>query len=186
VDKHFSRGLQFTANYAWQRAHNYGGDYQEIDRKVNYGRYDDLREQQITIFSNYDLPFGKNKMFASNAPGLVDRLIGGFTLGSSLNYSGGLPLTPSYGECGSDIPSGPCRPDKIGSSRLPLKLTGFDPIAHTRNYFTPVAAFGSNGSTNGVFQRPALDTFGSTGRNSYLGPNFFNLDLSFDKECKVL
>ncbi|MBB5059309.1 hypothetical protein HDF16_004032 [Granulicella aggregans] len=185
IDKHFSHGLQMTANYAWQRAHNYGGDYQEIDRKVNYGRYDDLREQQLTIFSNYDLPFGKNKMFGSRAPGFVDYIIGGFSLGSSLNYSGGLPFTPSYGECGSDIPAGPCMPNKIGSSRLPLNLTGFNPGTHTRSYFTPVAAFGNNGSTSGAFQRPALDNFGTVGRNSYFGPDFFNLDLSLIKNIRL-
>ena len=44
LDKRFSQGLQFTARYTWQAAFNYGNnDYAEIERKVLYGRYDDLR-----------------------------------------------------------------------------------------------------------------------------------------------
>ncbi len=112
LEKHFTQGLQFSANYAWQRAFNDGGDYQEIDRAVDYGRYDDLREQQLTFFGNYELPFGRNRMFLSGAPAWVDYLIGGYQLSTSLNFSSGLPFTPSYGECGTDIPAGPACPTK--------------------------------------------------------------------------
>ena len=62
LDKHFTQGLQFTARYSWQRAFNYGNnDYDEIDRKVMYGRYDDLREQEFQLYGNYNLPFGRNQ-----------------------------------------------------------------------------------------------------------------------------
>ena len=69
LEKHFTQGLQFSANYAWQRAFNDGGDQQETDRAIDYGRYDDLREQQLTFFGNYELPFGRNRMFFSGARG---------------------------------------------------------------------------------------------------------------------
>ena len=54
LDKHFSQGLQFTARYSWQRAFNYANNsYDEINRSVNYGRFDDLREQEFQLYGNY-------------------------------------------------------------------------------------------------------------------------------------
>jgi hypothetical protein len=185
LDKHFSQGLQFTARYSWQRAFNYGNnDYAEIDRSVNYGRFDDLREQEFQLYGNYSLPFGRNKQFFSNAPKWADYLIGGYNLSPSLNWSSGLPFSPSYGECGSDIPNGPCQPNKaIG--RMPTNLTSFNTTSHSRTYFTPYPAFGPNGSTTGPFSRPNLDTFGDAQRNSYTGPSFFNTDLAASKSIPI-
>ena len=181
LDKHFSQGLQFTARYSWQRAFNYANnDYAEIDRSVNYGRFDDLREQEFQLYGNYSLPFGRNKQFFSSAPKWVDYLVGGYNLSPSLNWSSGLPFSPSYGECGSDIPNGPCQPNKaIGT--MPTNLTSFNTTSHSRTYFTPYPAFGPNGSTTGPFSRPNLDTFGDAQRNSYTGPSFFNTDLAASK-----
>jgi hypothetical protein len=184
VDKHFSQGLQFSANYAWQRAFNDGGDYQEIDRAVDYGRYDDLREQQLTLFGNYELPFGRNRMFANGEPAWVNYIIGGYQLSTSLNLAGGLPFTPSYGECGTDIPAGPCMPDKT-VSRLPLALTSFSTASHSRTYFLPGLPFGTNGSASGVFTRPNIAQFGNVGRNNYFGPSFFSDDLSLLKNFPI-
>jgi hypothetical protein len=184
LDKHFSQGLQFSANYAWQAAFNDGGDYQEIDRAVDYGRYDDLRQQQLTFFGNYELPFGRNRMFLSGAPAWVDYLVGGYQLSTSLNFSSGLPFTPSYGECGTDIPAGPCMPNKT-AARLPLSLTSFSTATHSRNYFIPGLPFGANGSQSGVFTRPNITQFGNVGRNNYFGPSFFADDLSLLKNVPI-
>ncbi len=185
LDKHFSQGLQFTARYSWQRAFNFANnDYAEIDRSVNYGRFDDLREQEFQLYGNYSLPFGRNKQFLSNASKWVDYLVGGYNLSPSLNLSSGLPFSPSYGECGSDIPNGPCQPNKaIG--RMPTNLTSFDTKSHSRTYFTPYPAFGPNGSSTGPFSRPKLDTFGNAQRNSYTGPSFFNTDLAASKTLPI-
>jgi hypothetical protein len=176
--------LQFTGNYSWQRAFNYGGDYQEIDKYVDYGRYDDLREQQLQFYGNYELPFGRNRMFASGAPPWVNYLIGGYQLSTSLNLSSGLPFTPSYGECGTDIPDGPCMPDKT-VARLPLHLTSYNPATHNQVYFDPGPTFGTNGSSSGVFIRPSIAQFGNVGRNNYFGPGFFNADLSLLKTIPI-
>ena len=184
VDKHFSQGLQFSANYAWQRAFNDGGDQQETNRAIDYGRYDDLREQQLTLFGNYELPFGRNRMFASGAPAWVNYVIGGYQLSTSLNLAGGLPFTPSYGECGTDVPANPCMPNKT-ISRLPLALTSFSTASHSRTYFLPGAPFGANGSTSGVFTRPNIAQFGNVGRNNYFGPSFFSDDLSLLKNFPI-
>jgi outer membrane receptor protein involved in Fe transport len=184
VDKHFSQGLQFSANYAWQRAFNDGGDQQETNRAIDYGRYDDLREQQLTLFGNYELPFGRNRMFASGAAPWANYIIGGWQLSTSLNLAGGLPFTPSYGECGTDVPANPCMPNKT-HARLPLALTSFSTASHSRTYFTPGLPFGTNGTTSGVFSRPQIAQFGNVGRNNYFGPSFFSDDLSILKNFPI-
>ncbi len=184
VEKRFTQGLQFTANYSWQRAFNYGNDYPEINKYVVYGRYDDLREQQLQFYGNYELPFGRNRMFASQAPSWVNYLIGDYQLSTSLNLSSGLPFTPTYGECGTDIPAGPCMPNKT-SARLPLHLTSYNTVTHNQVYFVPGPAFASNGSASGVFTRPGIATFGNLGRNNYFGPGLFNDDLSLLKTIPI-
>ena len=77
----------------------------------------------------------------------------------SLNWSSGLPFTPSYGECGSDIPNGPCQPNKAGGI-MPTHLTSFSTASHARTYFVPGPAMTTNGSVSGPFSRPHLDQFG--------------------------
>ena len=133
LDTPFTQGMQFTARYSWQRGFNYGnGDYDEIDRKVMYGRVDDLREQQFQLYGNWDLPFGRNQHFFNGVPGWANLLIGGYQLSPSLNWSSGLPFWPSYGECGSDKPNGPCMPSKSGGI-LPTHLTSFNSQSLTGN-----------------------------------------------------
>jgi hypothetical protein len=185
LDKHFAQGLQFTARYAWQAAFNYGNsDYALIEKKVVYGRFDDLRGQEFQLYGNYDLPFGRNQKFLNGGPTWVNYLVGGYQAGASLNWSSGLPFSPSYGECGSDIPNGPCQPNKAGGI-LPTSLTSFSTASHSRTYFIPVPTFGPNGSTSGPFARPNIDQFGDVQRNSYFGPSFFNTDLSLMKNTPI-
>jgi len=125
-------------------------------------------------------------MFGSDMPKWANAVVGGFELNTSLNWSGGLPFTPSYGECSSDIAgsNANCMPDKIGP-RMPLNLTSLDPINHSRSYFIPGPTLVSNGSVSGVFQRPQVDQFGTVGRNNYFGPSLFNTDLSLLKNIPI-
>jgi len=167
-----------TANYAFQRAYNYGSD--EVYKRFQHGRTDDLRDNQLTLFGNYDLPFGKKGRYASGVPTWVDYLIGGYTLTTSLNWASGLPFSATYSgtECGQDVPAGPCRPNK-GSGSFPLKLTSYDKITHSRTYFVPLTALG------GVFTRPSLDETGTSPRNAFNGPGFFNDDLALLKTIPI-
>jgi hypothetical protein len=174
-EKRFSQGLQFTANYAFQKASNYGAN--EVYKRFNYGRFDDLREQQLNFYGNYDLPFGKRRPYANNIPTWADYLIGGYALGTSLNWSSGLPFTVSYAECGIDVPGGPCKPNR-GTGHLHTNLSSFDPINHQRVYYVP-PGLGT------VFTRPAIDQTGTEPRNSYTGPGLFNTDLSLFKTVPI-
>jgi hypothetical protein len=174
-DKRFSQGLQLTANYNYQKAYDYHGE--DFLKKYDWGRYDDLRDNQLTVFGNYELPFGKGRRFASDLPAALNYVVGGWELSPSVSWASGLPFTASYGECSSDVPAGPCRPNR-GSGSFPLKLTSFDPISRSRTYFIPPGL-------GGAFTRPALDTFGTSPQNAFTGPSFFNTDLSLLKTIPI-
>jgi hypothetical protein len=174
-EKRFSEGLQFTANYAYQKAYNYGAN--EVYRKVNYGRFDDLRNQQLTFFGNYELPFGRKHRFGGDVPRWLDYAIGGYELSTSINWASGLPFTAGLSSCSPYTPAGPCRPNK-GSGSFPLKLTEFDPATHTRTYFVPPGL-------GGAFTTPALDQTGTSPRNAFTGPGLFNADLSLMKNIPI-
>lgn len=183
LEKRFASGLQFTANYAWQRAFNYDPDYFTNNKRVNYGPSTDLRRNQFTLYGNYELPFGHGRQFASGVPAIVNYVIGGYQLSGNANWSSGLPYTPSYNECGADRDTGPCRPNGDAgnfSQNLGSFIPGFG-----RQYFTPVAPLTTNGATSGPFSRPAVATFGNVGRNSLIGPRFFNTDLSLLKNFPI-
>jgi hypothetical protein len=176
--KRYSSGLQLTANYNYQKAYDYHGEDRE--KQFNYGRYDDIRDNNLIVYANYDLPFGKKKQFGSNLPTWVDYLIGGYQINPSVQWASGLPFTASYAECGSDVPStgnNMCRPDQ-GSGSFHLNLTSYDPITHSRTYFIP-PGFG------GLFTRPALDHYGTSEINAFTGPSLFNVDLSVSKTIPI-
>ena len=174
-EKRFSQGLQFTANYNYQKAYDHHG--QDRLAAFDWGRYDDLRESQLTAYGNYELPFGKGRKYANDGPSWMNYVVGGWELSPNISWASGLPFTVSYNECGADVPSGPCRPNK-GTGSLPLKLTAYDPVSHSRTYFVP-PGFG------GAFTRPALDTFGTVPQNSYTGPGLFNVDMSLLKNIPI-
>ncbi len=175
-EKRFSQGLQLNANFAFQRGYNYGND-EEVYKKFLWGRLDDLREKQLTVFGNYELPFGKGKRFGGDVPTWMNYVIGGYELSTSINWASGLPFSASLSNCSAFTPAGPCRPNK-GSGSFPLKLTDFDPSTHSRTYFVPPGL-------GGVFTSPTLDQVGTSPRNAFTGPGLFNADLSLMKNFPI-
>lgn len=172
--KRFSQGLQLTANYNYQKGYSYDG--QDIEKR--WGPFGDLRDSQLTLFGNYDLPFGKKQRFGSNIPTWLNYLIGGYTLTTSLDWASGEPFSLSYAECGANLPGGlQCYPDK-GSGGLDTHLTAYNPATHSRTYYTP-PGFG------GAFSEPGIDQIGTAGPNSAFGPALFNDDLALFKNIPI-
>ncbi len=185
AEKRLTNGLQLTANYAWQRAFDYGQDYFTVDKKAVYGRNDDLRENVLTVFGNYLLPVGRGQKLGGNSPGWLNAIIGGYQLNANLNWSSGLPFTPSYNSCSSDIDNGPCRPNFQRGASFPMSAGSFDTTTHTVRYFNPVPTMAFNGAVSGPFSRPGIAQFGDVGRNNFFGPGFFNTDASIYKAFQI-
>lgn len=93
-------GMQFDANYTW--SHNLGlatpndwqagiAQYTLRDLHMSYGptAYDIRNVAHVN--GTYDLPFGKGKQFL-NQSSLVDRVVGGWTIGTIFTWQSGFPF----------------------------------------------------------------------------------------------
>ena len=113
-EKRFSQGLQFMAFYTYSKANAYNNGYYAVGPKYAYGPNDMNRNHQFIVNVVYALPFGRGQKYMSNISKPANFLLGGWTLTQTLNWSGGLPWTPSIGEC-NNVGSGsaPCLPNIV-------------------------------------------------------------------------
>jgi len=183
--KQLSKGLAVTGNYEWASAFGDANGYWTWSHVVTHYRDSNVRDQQLTVYGSYDLPFGKGKQFAPDVNRVTDLLIGGYQLSGVLNWSGGLPFGLGFSnfggnqDCNHDTggSAAPCRPNASG--HLSTSLTSFDPASKTRKYWTPQPTSG------GAFSFPGLDVVGNAGNNNYRGPTFFNTDLGLTKAFTI-
>ena len=185
--KQFSKGLSFNTSFAWQQSINFANGFATWNKRPERGNDDSLRTKQLIIYGVYQLPFGHNQQFYSDAPRWMDYIIGGWQVSPVLDWSSGLPFTLGYQECPYSGPgiSAPCYPNGNGKN-LKTHLGGYDPVAHNRLYFhgapttSPITKTPFNG-----FTAPGLDQIGTVGRNTVWGPGFFNTDLSLQKNFPI-
>ena len=191
LEKRFAQGLQFLGHYTYSQAYNYNDDYFSVDPKVGYGPDDFSRNHVFVISTVYELPIGKGKKYLGDIGRAANFVIGGWQISNTTNWSGGLPFTPTIGECNQISDAGPCRPNLLPGE-------SFDVGKHTDSngnifWFTPVAPLAYSGvtpttdtctltrPTSGPFALPACGQIGNIGRNSYRGPHAFFSDVSLAK-----
>jgi hypothetical protein len=187
--KQYTKGLSLNANYAWQKGYDFNSNFATWNRQAVKGRNNDIREQQVTLYGLYELPFGKKGMFATNVPGWADQIIGGWQLSPVLSLGSGEPFTLTYAECNNSVggTSAPCYPNGRASF-LKTGLSGLNPLTHERTFYQSVVPAGHNlcdGGTYNGFTCPGLDQIGNAGRNDAFGPNFFNTDLALQKNFPI-
>ncbi len=189
--KQFSKGLSFTANYAWQQGIDFNSGYATWNKRTVRGLNNDIRTNQLIVYGIYQLPFGRNQQFYSSAPRWADAIIGGWQISPVLNWSSGLPFTITYNECGLSSGPGPCYPNGKGST-LKTNLGGYDPVAHRRFFYhaspTPLVQYANGGlqyTSFSGFSASGVDQIGTAGRNNAWGPGFFNTDLALQKNFPI-
>jgi hypothetical protein len=185
VDKRYKNGLQFLSHYTWSHAIDHEAYQFAIDPKIGRGNSYYNRRNAFVFAGTYDLPFGKNKMFASNR--VVNQIIGGFQVNGTWTLQGGLPFTTNYQDCSqdNDIASDDNACFLNRSDALQTHKGAFHADGGYVPYFKPspyvLTAPGTADNSYGVFSRPAADTFGNTGRDALWGPGFDNVDASVSK-----
>jgi hypothetical protein len=198
MEKRFTQGLQFLAHYTYSRAYNYSADigsYYAVDPRLVYGPDDFNRNHVFVASTVYQLPFGHGKRYLSGVSRAADLLIGGWQISNTLTWAGGLPFTPSIGECNLIADAGPCYPDRVPGQSFHTGLSR-DSQGNLR-WFTPVAplAYGPVPAnvdactlarpTSGPFALPACGHVGDAGRNWLRGPHAFFSDLSMAKTFSI-
>jgi hypothetical protein len=191
VQERLARGLAFQFNYTWSKCLTNNQGY--------YGRYGNSAPAQTTadvafqsyvynvsldyglcdadvtnIFSgylNYDLPFGRDRMFGKSASKAVNAILGGWQYAAIVSVHGGLPI--SMIQFGND-PTGAYfqpRPDCIEPSRAtPYKNF----VGGGYVWFDPT-----------TMAIPGAGKLGSCGISTERGPGLKQIDMSLSKMFNI-
>ncbi len=200
VDKRFSHGLQLLSHYTFAHANKYDSNEYPNSHPYSYGPDQEVRNHVWVSNLVYELPFGKGKTFAGGAGGVENQVIGGWQVTGTMNWSGGLPWTPTFDNCGSvnDLGGyGGCRPDKNGAFHV--GLGSFNPDTHQQSFFTPIPTLtypaaslvvGTDtctlpSPTGPGWAMPACGVLGNAGVNSIRGPRSFQTDAAVMKNFSI-
>ncbi|MGI8654278.1 MAG: carboxypeptidase regulatory-like domain-containing protein [Pyrinomonadaceae bacterium] len=193
LQRRLQRGLQFDLSYTFSKSLDdksfdptftriasgtsqsaQSTPFDPANRRLNYGISDFDRTHVLQGNATYELPFGPGRRFLRSSNGLISRLVGGFTLGTTIVYESGLPFTIVTGtnSFSNRISS---RTNYSGSNRS-LRYT-IDPTTGTRSLFTTEQL--------AQFTLPAAGQIGNTPRNGFRLPPLFNMDASLIKHIAI-
>lgn len=143
------------------------------DRRLNYTWSDFDRRHVFQGTYTYDLPFGRGREFASGVPSVVDQIIGGWLFSGTVLWMSGRPFTVYSG---------------LNTVSNVVQSTA-DCNGCTRNQGSLVLEGGRNfwfdAGDRALFSQPVPGSIGSTGRNFFLAPNYFQWDASLSKKFKI-
>ena len=180
IQKRYSAGLQFQANYTWSKnednadARNELGAYPGDNSYTNYynpqARWglsgSDIRHRLI-VSTLVDLPFGRGKHFGTDSQ-LVDEVIGGWQIGTIAELHTGTALSVIDAVNNTGSFSDGVRPNLVGN-----------PTLSTSNR-TAAEWFNT-----AAFQQNAPYTFGDAPRTFGSGPGTAQVDASLLKNFPI-
>jgi hypothetical protein len=150
------------------------GDFRyQNDPLLEYGNADFDVRHRFVFSSEYELPFGKDKLIGGNASGALNQIIGNWQVAGIMTASTGNWFTPTdivtnlSNSDGGGFVFNAARPNVVGNPNGKPCVPGT--LFNT-------CAFASN---------TVLGTFGDAGRNIIQGPGFQNWDISLFKTFPV-
>jgi hypothetical protein len=207
LQRRFSSGLSMGVQYTWAKELGTSSGSNEAttaqnpyDFRTEYGRGTFDIRHSLNGTALYNLPFGKDRPYSLSGP--LDQIAGGWQVGGTVNFRGGLPIDvlvtrPDIAYVGNDgtsiarqvfaspvISGGVVQTTAVanvpggGNSRnirRPNVVRGVSPYVKTGKQFLNPAAFAA----------PAPGTFGNARRNDYTGPTLTQLDLMLSKTFSV-
>jgi hypothetical protein len=191
-------GMQFDVNYTWSHTlglqpENYQGSAAAWLGAVNVFSIRNLRQSYgptnfdlrhvIHASGTFDLPVGHGKALL-NRTGMIDKFVGGWTLGTIFTFETGFPFQLFGGyNTFNDYADGGLNFSGVTVSQLQHAVGVFNAPGPFKYMINP-AVFGSGSGTcnsvlKGVCQNTTPGTFGG---NPWLyGPHLWNDDLSLSK-----
>ncbi len=183
VQQRFSRGLTFLSSFSWSKSIDNGSGIRTSvgDSLTPSNDYDLELERGLSAFDFrrrwttswlWELPVGKGKQFLGGG-GVADVFLGGWQLGGILTLQDGFPFTVLCGPGTIQNGGGVCYPDSTGASpNLPRSEQARTRFFNTDAYVDRIPA-------SGPFR------FGTTGRNSVIGPGIISFDASVNKKFNL-
>jgi hypothetical protein len=171
VEKRFSHGLQFLANYSWSKMID---DFAPPNSGNNANPYNARLDRGI---SNDDVPriFHFSAVWEVPPPhvrGFARRALGGWQLSSITTWQSGFPFSLRSGVDNSFTGINNDYADYTGTA---------SPWLHGLSHAQEVQRF----FNTSVFAVNAIGTFGNAGKNILRGPSFFNTDLGLIKTTTI-
>jgi hypothetical protein len=183
LGRRFANGYQFDVYYRWSKSidtlsnEGPGSDTNQTfpqDLHTERGPSDYDVTHSITTSGLWDLPlFRHNKNMAG-------KILGGWQLSGIVTWHTGFPWTPKTGQCVT-TPGGPtlCPARPVRYFGGALTGTGNDVFTSPHGQFPGITATGApyfDINNPGGFLRPGI------GRNSFRGPRYFSVDMTFGKK----
>ncbi len=195
-ERRFDRGLSVNAHWTWSKLIDTGGGSNGAaftDPSALRDIYNTRLERSLSTFDvahrlivtyAYDLPFGRGKALAKNAKGLIDGLIGGWTVFGFHTIESGRPVVVGGPDLSRLAGASPSRASVVAGvdPKIPYDVAranarDFNPVCNcTKPWFNP-AAFTATPEfviPNGPRTLPSV-------RQDYTR----NWDLSVDKKIRV-
>jgi hypothetical protein len=177
LDKRFSSGYSIMSTYTWSKAldveyggFGWGGQNQNpYNIRASRGIAEYNRASLWTLGHVWKLPFGKGQKYGTDAPAVVQALLGGWLFNGFTTVGSGFPIGINWGDGSSLNNAGAFgqRPDVVGNPVLsnPSRSLWYNPKA---------------------FANPLPYNFGNYGRDGgdLRGPSFFSADWSLGKEVR--
>ena len=177
LEKRFSKGLTFRANYAFGKVLDNGGSgfgassapQNPYDVRADRGLSSLNRTHIFSLDYVYQLPFGRGQKFGTNMNRFADAFIGGWEVTGIFSATSGRPFTVGIGRDVANIGARSIsqRPNLVG-----------DPYSGALN--APDLWINKD-----AFAEPAPFTFGNLGRNTLVGPGFAQFDFGGYKNFMI-
>ncbi len=174
INRQFSHGLMVKGAYTWSRAIDWtdddgwaGLDWNDPNvLKRNRARAGFDTPQIFQLAYVYELPIGKGKQWASGG-GVATKIASDWQISGIFSAISGQPFTVTSSQA----------LDAVGQTQTP-------------NLVGAVKKLGGIGSGNpfyepSAFAQSAVDTYGTVGRNTLLGPGSVNMDFSLFRTFKL-
>jgi hypothetical protein len=185
LNHRFAHGLLLRGVYTWAKALDDGDSLNgtaannapglvsnPFNLRADYGLATyDVRNTAV-FDAVYDLPFGRGKMWASDASGWSDRLVSGWSMNSIVTLQGGFPFTPQLSY----------NPSNNGDNRNPVRpfinpaFSGPVVLGKAGEWFNP-NAFIAPPNNSGFY--------GNLGRDTLEGPGLATWDFSVVKDTQI-
>jgi hypothetical protein len=212
VNKRFSHGMILQGSYVLSHAiGDNEGDSTTFSASYRTMRNGHLDKRPLAFDYNnvfkvnglWELPLGKGKLIGRNANGLVDRIIGGFEIGSIVIFQSGAPLTFSaqntFNNAAATVSTFTAvQVGKLPDGKVQRVATGIqyfnftqitDPAvanmsSATLKAISPLKAI-ADANGNPLLINPAAGQISPLGLVSFRGPGWKNMNLNLIKHIKI-
>jgi len=180
-----------TANYTWAKAEDTmsanGGSYASLEDNfnalANRAPSDFDRRKVLNASAVFYFPWGKGRRFGESPSPLTEAIVGGWELGILVLRQTGARFSVTTGRESSFAGASSLADFNEESRVIGKKIGSISRRNIDDDNGDEILWFSANDIRRFAF--PAAGSFGTSGRNAFIGPDYQNIDLSLNKVVAV-